>query len=119
MITKLIEEIDALKQTNQTLQAQDQYNAQKNEQLFNKVLNVINDGDGEMSRLYAPNQVRNTAMLVTIHTKYNESERKVHEYEQNLSTLSNEMKSKGGKIKDLIEQLRELETKYNIVEQKM
>jgi hypothetical protein len=47
MITTLIEEIDTLRRNNIALSEREQSNSQRNEQLFNRVLNVMNTEEGE------------------------------------------------------------------------
>jgi len=106
LINKQMIEIDELKKTNKTLKDQELHNTQRNDQLFERVLNTINDGDVSPTKDFKNSALNNTSQLLSSHMKLIDTEKKIYEQKQAVTNLANELKVKNEKIKELMENVR-------------
>jgi len=69
MVNKLMLEVDQLKKVNKTLKDQEMQNTQRNDQLFERVLNTINDGDVSTTKTFKSSSLNNTSQLISTNMK--------------------------------------------------
>jgi len=62
-------EVDQLKKVNKTLKDQEMQNTQRNDQLFERVLNTINDGDVSTTKTFKSSSLNNTSQLISTNMK--------------------------------------------------
>jgi len=77
MINKLMVEIEELKRTNKTLKDQELQNTQRNDQLLERVLNTINDGDDATTKNFKNSTPNNTSQLLSSHVKLIDMEKRI------------------------------------------
>lgn len=90
-------------------------NEKMQDELQKKVLKVFDSPDPETPKEGLPN----SSMIVQLQNKNHEVEVSMADSLKKIDYLNHIVSSQSHKIKELVEEVREKETKFNIVEQKM
>jgi len=114
-ITKRHQEIQQLKKDKQELIEVASQNEKMQDELQKKVLKVFDSPDPETPKEGLPN----SSMIVQLQNKNHEVEVSMADSLKKIDYLNHIVSSQSHKIKELVEEVREKETKFNIVEQKM